>query len=79
MGVLFAHRLRHQGGKDIPPTPTNADRIRAYREVAPMELGNTRRWKWHAARYAMEAVPSSEAEYGNQMREGAAFKYGDKA
>lgn len=77
MGVLFARNLRHQGAKDIPQTPTNADRVRAYRAVAPVELANERRWKWHAAQYAREAVPGRG--YDNQLREGAAFKYGDMA
>lgn len=38
MNVLFAWRL--QPHHPIPPTPTNEDRIRAYRALAPVTLGN---------------------------------------
>lgn len=78
MNVLFAWRL--QPHHPIPPTPTNEDRIRAYRALAPVALGNGRQWKWHAAaQYAREAAPSSEAEYVNQLRDGFALKYGSNA
>ncbi|NLA68289.1 MAG: hypothetical protein GX856_08630 [Gammaproteobacteria bacterium] len=79
MGVLFARRLCRQFTKhDIPPTPTNRERVQAYRALAPVQLGNNRQWKWHAAaQYAREAVPSWD--YDDQLREGAAFKYGDIA
>lgn len=76
MGVLFARGLRHQGKRDIPPTPTNADRVRAYRALAPVELANERQWKWHARQYAREAVPGPE--YDNDLREGFALKYGSQ-
>lgn len=76
MSVLFAYRLREKN--QLPPsTPTNAERVQAYRALAPVQLGNATAWKWHAAQYAREAAPSSEAEYINQLREGAAFKYGE--
>lgn len=74
MSPLFAFRL--QPHHAVPPTPTNADRIRAYRALAPVELGNDRKWKWH--QYAREAAPSSEVEYAQQLREGFEFKYGSK-
>lgn len=78
MGVLFARRLRHQGARDVPPTPTNAERVQAFRAMAPVTLANDRQWKWHtAAQYAREAVPAWD--YDDQLREGAAFKYGDIA
>lgn len=38
MNVLFAWRL--QPHHPIPPTPTNEDRVRAYRALAPVALGN---------------------------------------
>ena len=75
MGVLFARRLRSH---ELPPrTPTNEDRIRAYRALAPVTLANERQWKWHARQYAQEAVPGPE--YDNDLREGFALKYGEKA
>lgn len=47
MGILFAKRLKHQGGNDIPSTPSNEDRLREYRQRAKPELGNSRKWAWH--------------------------------
>lgn len=38
MNILFAWRLQQH--HPIPPTPTNEERIRAYRALAPVELGN---------------------------------------
>lgn len=70
MNVLFAWRL--QPHHPIPRTPTNEERIRAYRALAPVELSNGRRWKW----YAREAVPGPE--YDKQLREGFALKYGSQ-
>lgn len=36
--TLFALRLDHR--HHVPPTPTNEDRLRAFRAVAPVTLGN---------------------------------------
>jgi len=77
MGVLFARGMRRQHARDIPPTPTNAERVRAYRALAPVELGNGRQWAWHAAQYAREAVPGSEGEYAQQLADGFRLKYGE--
>lgn len=77
-GIFFARRLQQH--HPVPRTPTNEERIRAYRARAPVALGNGWQWKWHvAAQYAREAAPSSEAEYVNQMRDGFALKYGSNA
>lgn len=69
-GILFARRL--QPHHPIPPTPTNEDRVRAYRALAPVALGNGRQWKW----YARDATP--DPDYDNQLREGFALKYGSQ-
>lgn len=47
--VLFARRL--QPHHPIPPTPTNDERVRAYRAIAPVQP-NGRHWKWHKTRTA---------------------------
>lgn len=74
IGPLFARRLRTH--HTPPPTPTNRERIRAYRALAPVELGNGNQWKWHR-KYAAEAVPGPD--YEQELREAAAFKYGEQA
>lgn len=43
--VLFARRMRHQYARDVPPTPTNADRLRAFRVAFTPEVqGNNHPW-----------------------------------
>ena len=43
--ALFVRGLRHQGGRDVPPTPTNADRLRAFRVAfTPPVQGNSHPW-----------------------------------
>ena len=48
LSPIFARRLTQAHAP--PRTPTNADRIRAYRALAPIELGNSRPWRWHEGR-----------------------------
>ena len=43
--VLCGHRMTQ--GQTPPPTPTNEDRIRKFRQSAPVVLANGKRWKWH--------------------------------
>lgn len=45
MNILFARHLKQHHVP--PPTPTNADRLRDYRQAAPVVLANGKRWKWH--------------------------------
>ena len=45
MSILFARHLKQSSTP--PPTPTNEDRLREYRNAAPVTLGNSTRWKWH--------------------------------
>ena len=45
MNILFARNLTP--GHPPPPTPTNEDRLREYRQAAPVTLANSARWKWH--------------------------------
>jgi len=46
LSPIFARGLRCKS-QTPPHTPTNADRIQAYRSKAPVHLGNDRAWKWH--------------------------------
>ena len=39
---IFSRSHRIVGAKDIPRTPTNTERVQAYRAVAPVQLWNTR-------------------------------------
>lgn len=39
---IFSRRHRIVGRKDIPRTPTNQERVQAYRAIAPVQLWNTR-------------------------------------
>jgi len=71
-GIFFARRLQlhHQ----VPRTPTNEERIRAYRAMAPVMLGNAYFVERLRARdYEREAVPGPD--YAQDMRDGFAFKY----
>ena len=45
MNILFARHLKQS--HTPPPTPTNEDRLRAFRQAAPVTLANSARWKWH--------------------------------
>lgn len=40
MNLFFATHLRRQYAHDVPSTPTNEDRLRAFRREAPVTLGN---------------------------------------
>lgn len=57
---LFAFRL--QPHHPIPPTPTNQDRIRAYRALAPIQLGNA----LFAERFKAREYERSEAADGRE-------------
>lgn len=48
--VLFAKRLNRPGAWDIPRTPTNEERLQAFRAVAPPVIGNGWAWKFHVGR-----------------------------
>lgn len=75
MRPLFAVGMRHQGAWDIPPTPTNEERVRAFRAQAPVELGNGLMTERLRARdYAREAVPGHD--YDDNLAAAAAFRYG---
>lgn len=39
---IFSRRHRIVGKNDIPRTPTNAERVQAYRAMAPVQFYNTR-------------------------------------
>ncbi len=47
MNIFFARNLKSGKHHTPPPTPTNADRLREYRQAAPVVLANGKRWKWH--------------------------------
>lgn len=58
----------------VPQTPTNAERLREYRNRAEPVIGNLHAWGWcKAARYAREQGPG--LDYDNELREGFALKY----
>jgi hypothetical protein len=38
---IFSRRHRIPGAYDIPRTPTNTERVQAYRAIAPVQFGNT--------------------------------------
>jgi len=61
--------------RGVPRVPTNEERLRAYRALGPIQLGNALPWKWHK-QYAAEAVPG--VDYDQQLREGFALKYGSE-
>lgn len=72
--AFFARSMRCTS--DTPPsTPTNRERIQAYRALAPVDLGNGRPWKWTRATYAAAQTPGPD--YDNQLRDGFALKYGE--
>ena len=39
---IFSRRHRIPGAYDIPRTPTNTERVQAYRAIAPVEFWNAR-------------------------------------
>ena len=39
---IFSRRHRVLGAYDIPHTPTNTERMQAYRAIAPVQFANTR-------------------------------------
>lgn len=45
MSILFARNLKQNSTP--PPTPTNEDRLRQYRQAAPVTLANSAPRKWH--------------------------------
>lgn len=56
----------------VAQVPSNDDRLRAYRALGPIHIGNNLPWKWRQV--ADEAAPGPE--YDNNLREGFALKYG---
>lgn len=45
--IIIARKLKSGRGHNPPPTPTNEDRYRTFRDAIPVTLGNARRWPWH--------------------------------
>lgn len=39
---IFSRRHRIPGAHDIPPTPTNEERVQRFRAIAPVQMWNTR-------------------------------------
>ena len=58
---IFARGFRCKS-QTPPPTPTNRERIQAYRALAPVELGNGRQWEWIRGR----EYERQEAAYGRE-------------
>lgn len=68
LAFLSLQRVRH----GVPHVPTNEERLRVYRALGPIHVGNAVQWPWHK-QHAAEAAPGPD--YDAELREGFALKY----
>ena len=48
-------------GRDMPHVPDNRDRLRTYRAIAPVQLGNAYPWRFHGSQSGANPGPSNPA------------------
>jgi len=48
-------------GRDMPHVPDNRDRLRTFRAIAPVQLGNAYPWRFHGSQSGANPGPSNPA------------------